>query len=538
MKKNNTFAFKIKHITVINCLFRLLKAKIFKMTIQKKVILMILDGWGKGKGNKADIISAAYTPNYDYYLKNYPNSELLASGENVGLPNGQMGNSEVGHLNIGAGRVVYQDLVRVNKEIENGNFFTNPILTQAFKFAIENDKQVHLIGLVSDGGVHSTDDHLLALAKLSDNLGAKKTFIHALTDGRDTDPKSGLGFFNKVTSALKSSNVKIASLVGRYYTMDRDKRWERVKVGYDLMVNGIGEKSTDILASIQKSYDQGVTDEFIKPIVMVDDSGNPLATIQPDDVVICFNFRTDRLRQITTALSQQDFPEFGTKAMPLQYYTMTRYDESFKNVNIVYDKDNLNNTIGEIFSKNGLNQLRIAETEKYAHVTFFFSGGREDVFKNESRVMVPSPKVATYDLQPEMSAPIVKKALIEEIEKNIHNLIVVNFANGDMVGHTGVYDAIKTAVETVDKCVGEVVKAATKKDYAIMIIADHGNADNAVNADGSPNTAHSLNPVPCILINSEFNSLKNGILADVSPTLLKIAGLELPDEMTGNVLVK
>lgn len=507
------------------------------MKTQKKVLLMILDGWGKGKGDKADVISAAYTPNYDYFLKNYPNSELLASGENVGLPDGQMGNSEVGHLNIGAGRVVFQDLVRINKEIESGRFFSNPVLIQAFEYAVNANKQVHLIGLISDGGVHSTDDHLLALVKLSDKLGSKKTFIHALTDGRDTDPKSGYGFLKKVTDALKSSDVKIASLVGRYYTMDRDKRWERVKVGYDLMVNGLGEKSMDILASIQKSYDQAVTDEFIKPIVMVDDLGNPLAKIQPDDVVICFNFRTDRLRQITTALTQKDFPENEMSTIPLHYYTMTRYDESFKNINIVYDKDNLNNTIGEIFSKNGLNQLRIAETEKYAHVTFFFSGGREDVFKNEIRVMVPSPKVATYDLQPEMSAPIVKKALIEEINKNTHNLIVVNFANGDMVGHTGIYDAIKSAVETVDKCVGEVVEAATQKDYAIMIIADHGNADNAVNADGSPNTAHSLNPVPCILINSEFKSIKNGILADVSPTLLKIAGLELPEEMTGNILV-
>ncbi len=507
------------------------------MATTQKAILMILDGWGKGNGLKADIISAANTPNYDRFLLEYPNSELLTCGENVGLPDGQMGNSEVGHLNIGAGRVVYQDLVRINKEIENANFFSNPVLVEAFEFAVKNNKQVHLIGLVSDGGVHSTDDHLIALARLSDKIGSKRTFIHALTDGRDTDPKSGLGFVKKVSDALKTSDVKFASLVGRYYTMDRDKRWERVKVGYDLMVNGIGEKSTDILSSIQKSYDGGVTDEFIKPIIMVDKNNAPVSKIMPDDVVICFNFRTDRLRQITTALTQKDFPEFGMKTIPLRYYTMTRYDESFQNIHIVYDKDNLNNTLGEIVSANGLNQLRIAETEKYAHVTFFFSGGREDVFNNENRVMIPSPKVATYDLQPEMSAPLVKDALIEEIEKNTHDLIVVNFANCDMVGHTGIYEAIKSAVETVDKCVGEVVDAAIKEDYSIMIIADHGNADNAVNDDGSPNTAHSLNPVPCILINTEYKAIKNGILADVAPTILKLMNLAIPAEMTGKILI-
>ena len=502
-----------------------------------KALLVILDGWGKGGGRKADIISAANTPNYDRFLKEYPNSELLTCGENVGLPDGQMGNSEVGHLNIGAGRVVYQDLVRINKEIENGDFFKNSVLNKAFSYAKQNDKQVHLLGLVSDGGVHSTDDHLLALAKLSDSLGLKKTYIHALTDGRDTDPRSGIGFIKKVMNHLENSDVKLASLVGRYYTMDRDKRWERVKVGYDLMVNGVGEKSTDIIKSMQQSYDNGITDEFIKPIVMTDESGNPISMIEPGDVVLCFNFRTDRLRQITTALSQKDFPEFGMKTFPLEYYTMTRYDENFKNINIVYEKDNLNNTLGEIVSKNGLKQLRIAETEKYAHVTFFFSGGREDVFENESRVLIPSPKVATYDLQPEMSAPLVKDALVAEINKNLHDLIVVNFANGDMVGHTGIYDAIKTAVEAVDKCVGEVVDAAKAMHYSVMIIADHGNADNAVNEDGTPNTAHSLNPVPCILINSPYKSVKNGILADVAPTLLKIMNLDIPEEMKGEVLV-
>jgi len=504
---------------------------------KQKVVLMILDGWGKGNGQKADVISNAKTPNYDKFIKNFPNSELLTDGENVGLPKGQMGNSEVGHLNIGAGRVVYQDLVKINKEIESGKFFQNPVLLKAFKYAKENDKQVHLLGLVSNGGVHSTEDHLLAIVKLSDDLGLKKTFIHALTDGRDTDPKSGIGFLKKVTDALENSNVKLASLVGRYYTMDRDKRWERVKKGYDLMLEGIGKKSTDILKSMQESYDNDITDEFIEPIVMTDKDGNPVTKIQSGDVVICFNFRTDRLRQITTVLTQKDMPEHGMKTLDLEYFTMTRYDESFKGINVIYEKDNLNKTLGEVIAKNGLSQLRIAETEKYAHVSFFFSGGREEKFENETRILIPSQKVATYDLKPEMSAPEVKKALMAEIEKNIHNLIVVNFANCDMVGHTGVYDAIVKAVETVDTAMGEVVELAIKNDYQILIIADHGNADNAINDDGTPNTAHSLNPVPCILINSEYEKIENGVLADVAPTILKMMNLAIPSEMTGKILV-
>ncbi len=504
---------------------------------KQKVVLMILDGWGKGNGQKADVISNAKTPNYDKFIKNFQNSELLTDGENVGLPKGQMGNSEVGHLNIGAGRVVYQDLVKINKEIESGKFFQNPVLLKAFKYAKENDKQVHLLGLVSNGGVHSTEDHLLAIVKLSDDLGLKKTFIHALTDGRDTDPKSGIGFLKKVTDALENSNVKLASLVGRYYTMDRDKRWERVKKGYDLMLEGIGKKSTDILKSMQESYDNDITDEFIEPIVMTDKDGNPVTKIQSGDVVICFNFRTDRLRQITTVLTQKDMPEHGMKTLDLEYFTMTRYDESFKGINVIYEKDNLNKTLGEVIAKNGLSQLRIAETEKYAHVSFFFSGGREEKFENETRILIPSQKVATYDLKPEMSAPEVKKALMAEIEKNIHNLIVVNFANCDMVGHTGVYDAIVKAVETVDTAMGEVVELAIKNDYQILIIADHGNADNALNDDGTPNTAHSLNPVPCILINSEYKKIENGVLADVAPTILKMMNLAIPSEMTGKILV-
>lgn len=504
---------------------------------KQKVVLMILDGWGKGNGQKADVISNAKTPNYDKFIKNFPNSELLTDGENVGLPKGQMGNSEVGHLNIGAGRVVYQDLVKINKEIESGKFFQNPVLLKAFKYAKENDKQVHLLGLVSNGGVHSTEDHLLAIVKLSDDLGLKKTFIHALTDGRDTDPKSGIGFLKKITDALENSNVKLASLVGRYYTMDRDKRWDRVKKGYDLMLEGIGKKSTDILKSMQESYDNDITDEFIEPIVMTDKDGNPVTKIQSGDVVICFNFRTDRLRQITTVLTQKDMPEHGMKTLDLEYFTMTRYDESFKGINVIYEKDNLNKTLGEVIAKNGLSQLRIAETEKYAHVSFFFSGGREEKFENETRILIPSQKVATYDLKPEMSAPEVKKALMAEIEKNIHNLIVVNFANCDMVGHTGVYDAIVKAVETVDTAMGEVVELAIKNDYQILIIADHGNADNALNDDGTPNTAHSLNPVPCILINSEYKKIENGVLADVAPTILKMMNLAIPSEMTGKILV-
>ena len=506
--------------------------------MKNKVILMILDGWGIGDGSKSDAISSTKTPNYDKFLKDYPHSQLLASGENVGLPHGQMGNSEVGHLNIGAGRIVYQDLVRINKDIENGCFFENPILLEAFEYAKSNNKNVHMLGLVSDGGVHSSNKHLYALTELSDKLGLKNTYIHAITDGRDTDPKSGYGFINDLLKQLENSNVKIASLIGRYYSMDRDKRWERIKVGYDLMVNGIGEKSTDILKSIKNSYENEVTDEFIKPIVMVDDNNNPVSKIQPGDVVICFNFRTDRLRQMTTVLTQKDMPEFGMHTIPLKYYTFTRYDETFKNVHVVYEKDNLNNTLGEVVSNNGSKQLRIAETEKYAHVTFFFSGGREQEFKNEERIMIPSPKVATYDLQPEMSAFEVSDSLVSEINKEKFDLIVVNFANGDMVGHTGIYEAIEKAVKTVDKCMGDVVEAAKQHNYDVIIIADHGNADYAINPDNTPNTAHSLNPVPIILISDTWKNISPGILSDVAPTILTMMGINIPKEMTGKVLVK
>ncbi|MDR2835894.1 MAG: 2,3-bisphosphoglycerate-independent phosphoglycerate mutase [Bacteroidales bacterium] len=503
----------------------------------RNVILMILDGWGIGDKSKSDVIFSTPTPNYDKLLNQYPNATLLSCGENVGLPDGQMGNSEVGHLNIGAGRIVYQDLVKINNEIKMKNFFKNPQLLKAFDYAKQNNKKVHFMGLVSDGGVHSLETHLFALIDLSDKLNFQNTYIHALTDGRDTDPKSSLGFIKKLTDKLKNSSAKLASLVGRYYTMDRDKRWERIKIGYDLMVNGIGEHSTDILNSIEKSYQNEITDEFIKPVVMVDNQNNPIAKISEGDVVICFNYRTDRLRQISIALSQQNIPDFGMKALNLQYYTMTRYDESFQNVNVIYEKDNLHFTLGEIVANQGLKQLRIAETEKYAHVTFFFSGGREEPFKNEERILVSSPKVATYDLQPEMSALIVKDKLIEQINSEKFNLIVVNFANGDMVGHTGIYSAIQKAVETIDLCIGDVTNAAKKHNYDVLVIADHGNADFAINSDNSPNTAHSLNPVPIILISDEYEKINSGILADVAPTILNIMGINIPIEMTGKVLI-
>lgn len=506
--------------------------------MDKKVLLMILDGWGIGKGDHSDIVARASTPNIDKLSGKYPNSVLYTSGTHVGLPDGQMGNSEVGHLNIGAGRIVYQDLVKINKAIEDNSIADNKVIQEAFEYAEKNDKAVHFIGLVSDGGVHSLDKHLYKLCDLTDNYNLERVFIHALTDGRDTDPKSGKGFIKNLLDHLKDSNGKIASLVGRYYGMDRDKRWERIKEAYDLFVHGKGKKTKDILSAIQESYDDGVTDEFIKPIVMEDENGNPVGKIQEGDVVFCFNFRTDRLREITIALTQQDMPEHSMKTIPLHYVTMTRYDESFKNINIAFEKENLNNTLGEVLSDAGKNQVRIAETEKYAHVTFFFSGGREEEFKQEKRIFIPSPKVATYDLKPEMSAYEVKDAIVKELGTKWPDFVCLNFANGDMVGHTGFYDAIKNAVEAVDKCVGEVVDAAIQNGYEVMIIADHGNADNAVNEDGSPNTAHSLNPVPCILVSERFQEIEDGILADVAPTILKLMGLSNPVEMTGKVLVK
>ncbi len=504
----------------------------------KKTILIILDGWGIGDKSRADLIYNSDTPVMDGLSQKYPSSSLLATGDNVGLPEGQMGNSEVGHLNIGAGRKVYQDLVKINLAIEDNSISDNPVLKEAMNYAKEEDKAVHFLGLVSDGGVHSSDRHLYKLCDITGEYGLKDVFVHAFTDGRDTDPKSGYGFIRGLQEHLNKSNGRIASLVGRYYAMDRDKRWERIKVAYDLLVHGKGKESDDILKSIKESYDDDVTDEFIKPVVMVDDSGEPVGKIRPGDVVICFNFRTDRLRELTIVLTQKDFPDHDMKTMPLHYVTMTRYDDTFKGVRILFDKDNLTNTMGEIVSRAGLKQLRIAETEKYGHVTFFFSGGQENEFENEERILIPSPKVATYDLKPEMSAPEVTRAIVSELNTKKYDFICLNFANCDMVGHSGDYEAIRKAVETVDHCVGDVVKAATVNGYECMIIADHGNADNALNADGSINTAHSLNPVPCIIVSERYNDVEKGILADVAPTLLHMMGLDAPGEMTGKILVK
>jgi 2,3-bisphosphoglycerate-independent phosphoglycerate mutase len=450
-----------------------------------------------------------------------------------------MGNSEVGHLNIGAGRVMYQDMVKITKAIREKTLWNEPQIVKAFTYAKENNKNVHLIGLIGPGGVHALSSHMVALCQIGTDFGLKNTFIHGLTDGRDTDPRSGLGFLTEDLKSLEGTNGKFASLIGRYFGMDRDKNYDRLKLAYDLYTEGKGTSSTDLLKSVSESYEAGITDEFLKPIVMVDEAGKPVATIQENDVVICFNFRTDRLRQTTIAFTQQDLPEFGMKTMPLQWYTMTNYKADFKNINVIFDKENLNNTMGEIVSKAGLKQIRIAETEKYAHVTFFFSGGREEEFPGEKRLLAPSPKVPTYDFQPEMSAPLVRDLIVPELLSQTADFVCLNFANGDMVGHTGVYEAIYKAITAVDACVKEVVEAAQKGGYDIMIIADHGNADNAVNDDGSANTAHSLNPVPCIFVSEDKNvKLNNGILADVAPTLLNVMGLEIPGEMTGKVLIE
>ena len=498
---------------------------------------MILDGWGIGDGSKADVISQVPTPNLTFYKNNYPNSRLHASGEDVGLPDGQMGNSEVGHLNIGAGRVIYQDLVKINKECKTGEIKKNKVLTDAFSYARENKKQVHFMGLMSDGGVHSLDKHLYSLCDMTMDYGLKNVFIHAFGDGRDTDPRSGIGFMKSLQDHLKQSNARVATFIGRYYAMDRDKRWERIKDAYDLIVSGIGAPTTNVTDAMQISYDNGITDEFMKPIVVTDNSGNPIGKIQKGDVIVFFNYRNDRAKELTIVLTQKDMPENGMVTIPLYYCTMTPYDSTFKGLHIIYPKDNAENTIGEVLEAAGKTQLRIAETEKYAHVTFFFSGGREDKFNNEERIMIPSPKVATYDLKPEMSAYEVKDAIVKAIESEKFDFICLNFANGDMVGHTGVYEAIEKAVKTVDECAGAVIKAARTAGYDVLVIADHGNADKAINEDGSPNTAHSLNPVPSILISDDYKSIKEGILADVAPTLLKIMGVEIPKDMTGKVLV-
>ncbi|NLN30711.1 MAG: 2,3-bisphosphoglycerate-independent phosphoglycerate mutase [Bacteroidales bacterium] len=503
----------------------------------RKTLLMILDGWGIGDGSKADVISKVPTPNLDELKEKYPSSRLLASGEDVGLPEGQMGNSEVGHLNIGAGRIIYQDLVKINLECKTGEIRKNRILTEAFSYAREKDKQVHFLGLLSDGGVHSLDRHLYYLCDMTMDYNIKNVFIHGFGDGRDTDPHSGKGYMKNLLDHLEQSNGRVASFTGRYYAMDRDKRWERIKKAYDLIVNGKGRPVVNILDAIQESYDKGVTDEFMEPLVVVDGSGQPVGQVREGDVVVFFNFRNDRAKELTIALTQEDMPGHGMKTIPLYYCTMTPYDATFKGLHVIYPKENAGHTMGEVLSLAGKKQLRIAETEKYAHVTFFFSGGREQAFENEERKLIPSPKVATYDLQPEMSAYLVKDAVISAIETEKYDFICLNFANGDMVGHTGVYKAIMKAVATIDECVGEVVAAARAGGYEVLIISDHGNADKALNEDGSPNTAHSLNPVPCILVSDLYGSIGEGILADVAPTLLSIMDVNIPAEMTGKVLI-
>ena len=500
--------------------------------------MMILDGWGNGDHSKSDVIYSMHPAYIEAMTAQYPHAELKTDGENVGLPEGQMGNSEVGHLNIGAGRVVYQDLVKINRACLDNSILENREVVAAFEYAKANGVNVHFMGLVSDGGVHSSLDHLFKLCDISKHYGIENTFVHCFMDGRDTDPRSGKGFIAALEEHMAKSTGKIASIIGRYYAMDRDKRWERVKIAYDQLVDGVGEKSTNMVEAMQKSYDEGVTDEFVKPIVNVDAEGNAIGTIKPNDVVIFFNYRNDRAKELTIVLTQQDMPEEGMHTMPLYYCCMTPYDAKFEGLHILFDKENVPNTIGEYIANQGLKQLRIAETEKYAHVTFFLNGGREDKFAEEDRILVASPKVATYDLQPEMSAYEVKDKLVEALGEQKYDFICLNFANGDMVGHTGVYEAIEKAVKAVDECVKDVVEAAKKNGYEVVQIADHGNADNAINADGSPNTAHSLNPVPIVVVSDRVAKVKDGILADVAPTVLDLMGLAKPAEMTGESLVE
>jgi len=506
--------------------------------MNKKVLLMILDGWGIAKNTKVSAVDHAKTPYIKSLYTKYPHSKLEASGLAVGLPAGQMGNSEVGHMNIGAGRVVYQDLVRVNKAVDEKELDTNPVLLDAFEYAKKNNKNFHLIGLVSDGGVHAHISHLEGICTIAKNNGIKNLFIHAFTDGRDTDPKGGANYLADLQNHLSKTTGKIASVIGRYFAMDRDKRWERVKLAYDLLVHGVGEKVKDPVKAVVASYELGVTDEFIKPIVVTDDNNNAIATIKEGDVVLCFNYRTDRGREITEVLTQQDFPEQSMKALKLYYVTLTTYDESFRDVKVIFTKDNLENTLGEIVANAGKKQIRIAETEKYPHVTFFFSGGREDAFRGEARLLCPSPKVATYDLKPEMSANDIKDKIIPELEKKSADFICLNFANPDMVGHTGVFEAAVKAVETVDACNQAVTEVARKNGYAIIIIADHGNAEVMVNDDGTPNTAHTTNLVPCILVDDDYKgALKDGKLGDLAPTILTLMGIPIPKQMTGKVLI-
>ncbi|MEN2280643.1 2,3-bisphosphoglycerate-independent phosphoglycerate mutase [Algoriphagus sp. SE2] len=506
--------------------------------MDKKVLLMILDGWGIATNPSVSAIDKANTPFVDSLYTKYPHAKLEASGLSVGLPEGQMGNSEVGHMNIGAGRVVYQDLVKINLAVKNGELNNHPVLVEAFAKTKAAKKKAHFMGLLSDGGVHAHITHLKGLCDAAKHNGLEDVFIHAFTDGRDTDPKGGIGYIEDLQSHLKHSSGKIASVVGRYYAMDRDNRWERVKLAYDAMVKGEGEKSKNIIAAMRKSYENGVTDEFIRPIIHVGSDNKPLATIEEGDLVICFNFRTDRGREITQALTQRDFEDFNMKKLDLDYITFTRYDNTFKGVKVLFEKDNLNNTLGEVLSNAGKKQIRIAETEKYPHVTFFFSGGREDVFEGESRLLCPSPKVATYDLQPEMSAFEIASKINQELKKKSADFICLNFANADMVGHTGVFDAAVKACEAVDKCAESVITTALDNGYTIIVIADHGNSDMMINEDGTPNTAHTTNLVPFIMVdNKDQLHVKDGKLGDLAPTILKLMGIDIPKDMTGEILL-
>jgi 2,3-bisphosphoglycerate-independent phosphoglycerate mutase len=510
--------------------------------LSKKVILIIMDGWGIAKSGEEgrSAVLAANTPFYDSILEKYPHSKLEASGLAVGLPDGQMGNSEVGHTNLGAGRVVYQDLVKINLAVSEGTLANEPALVNALEYAKSNGKKVHFIGLVSDGGVHSHIEHLKGLCQIAADRSVDNVFVHAFTDGRDTDPKSGLGFLTELRDSMNKSTGQIASITGRYYAMDRDKRWERVKLAYDAMVHGEGKHvpASDVLTAVQASYEEGVTDEFILPIIATDALGAPIALIEDGDMVLCFNFRTDRGREITEVLTQQDFHEQNMHKLNLKYITMTNYDDTYKGVDVIFDKDNLNNTLGEVLESAGKKQIRIAETEKYPHVTFFFSGGREKPFEGESRLLCPSPKVATYDLQPEMSAFGIRDAIVPELIKEEVDFVCLNFANPDMVGHTGVFEAAVKACETVDQCVQAVVTTGLDHGYSSIIIADHGNSDYMMNDDGSPNTAHSLNLVPCILVDNNYQApIKNGKLADIAPTILALMGIPQPTEMTGTSIL-
>jgi len=505
--------------------------------MNKKVILMILDGWGHASNPEVSAVDKAHTPFIDGLYKTYPNASLRTDGLHVGLPEGQMGNSEVGHINLGAGRIVYQDLAKINRAVKHKTLEKEPVLIDAFNYAKTHNKNIHFLGLLSDGGVHSHIDHLTELINVANASGVENTFIHAFSDGRDVDPKSGIDFVTQLQNHIAHTPAKLASVTGRYYAMDRDKRWERIKLAYDALVHGTGEKSTDIIASIENNYENGITDEFIKPIIAVDENDRPITKINTGDVVLFFNFRTDRGRELTEVLSQQDFPEYDMSRLDLHYVTLTNYNDSYTNINVVFNKDNLTETLGEVLEKHNKTQIRIAETEKYPHVTFFFSGGRETPFKGEQRILRNSPKVATYDLKPEMSAYALCDALIPEIEKENTDFICLNFANGDMVGHTGVMDAAIKACEAVDNCVERTVSKALEHGYTTLLIADHGNCETMINSDGSCNTAHTTNPVPLILIDEDLKHIESGVLGDIAPTILKLMGVKQPKVMTQNALI-